>query len=79
MPCLIHCTNFKDALITLEKPSTWEVLKKAANIRKYDYILNLCNSNEMPTDVQYHRECYQKFTMKKQLERIKKKVRKNGR
>ena len=27
----------------------------------------------MPTGVQYHRECYQKFTMKSQLERIKKK------
>ena len=54
MQCLINCTNSKDALITLEKPSTWEVLKKAANIRKYDSILNLCNSNEMPTGVQYH-------------------------
>ena len=70
LQCLILCTNSKDALITLEKPSTWEVLKKAANIRKYDSILNLCNSNEMPTGVQCHRECYQTFTMKSQLEKI---------
>ena len=32
----------------------------------------------MPTGVQYHRECYQKFTMKSQLEKMLKKSEKIG-
>ena len=59
---------------------TWKVIVEAAKIRSYAPVLELSESKSLsnesdglPPDIYYHRQCYQIFTMKNLLKRIKKK------
>ena len=59
---------------------TWKVIVEAAKKQSYAPVLELpeskSSSNEsdgLPPDICYHRQCYQIFTMKNLLKRIKKK------
>ena len=59
---------------------TWKVIVEAGKIRSYAPALKLSESkslpnesNGLPPDICYHRQCYQIFTMKNLLKRIKKK------
>ena len=59
---------------------TWKVIVEAAKIRPYAPVPELLESKSLsnesdglPADTCYHRQCYQIFTMKNLLKRIKKK------
>ena len=59
---------------------SWRVIVEAAKIRAYAPVLELSESKSLsnesyclPPDICYHRQCYQIFTMKNLLRRIKKK------
>ena len=59
---------------------TWKVIVEATKKQSYAPVLELpeskSSSNEsdgLPPDICYHRQCYQIFTMKNLLKRIKKK------
>ena len=59
-----------ECLQTLSKRSTWEVLLNAVKIRHHVGILKMANTAEIPK-LYYHRKCYQQFSMKCLLDRIK--------
>ena len=59
---------------------TWKVIVEAAKTRSYPSVLELSESKSLsnesdglPPDICYHRQCYQIFTMKNLLKRNKKK------
>ena len=62
-------------LVKMEKMETWKVIVNAAEIRSYEPVLELSkvNIDGLPLELYYHRECYQYFTMKSLLKRIKEK------
>ena len=71
---MIHCKKSKSTLTKLKKEETWKKIVEAAKIRSYKPVLELAATHEtnLPSDVSYHRECQQMFTLKSTLESIKK-------
>ena len=69
------------SVIDLEKMDTWRVIVEAAKIRSYEPVLELPEAkfdgigetDKLPRQLHYHRDCYQRFTMKTLLNRIKQK------
>ena len=59
-----------DELVSLKLPSTWNTIKRAAEIRKHNIINADVDPDSGVPDLKYHRLCYQTFTMKSKLERI---------
>ena len=60
--------------------NTWKIIVEAAKKRSYAPVLELSESKSLsnesdglPPDICYHRQCYQIFVMKNLLKRIKKK------
>lgn len=72
--CIIHCTSDNGELVSPKDLESWRTLLKAAQIRKYEPILNItCETSinvEIPPDVFYHRKCRSIFTMKRELDKI---------
>ena len=74
LDCMIHCTNSTDALVTLESMESLKTLLHAARIRNHQRILEASKDHDgkgIPF-VQYHRNCWSVFTMKRDLEKIEK-------
>ena len=81
--CIIHCSNNSNSnapLVNLKSMDTWKVIVEAAKKQSYAPVLELpeskSSSNEsdgLPPDICYHRQCYQIFATKNLLKRIKKK------
>ena len=76
----MHHSNSNTPLVNLKSMDTWKVIVEAAKKQSYAPVLELpeskSSSNEsdgLPPDICYHRQCYQIFTMKNLLKRIKKK------
>ena len=70
--CLIHCSDAADNFTTLSSEQSWNTLKHAAGIRRFEPIIQLSNETEIPVII-YHRKCYQTFTMKCLLDRLERK------
>ena len=70
---MIHVTDANEPLVELKNLNTWENLKKAACIRNFTIgNLDLTNNDDVIVpDVKCHRKCYQTFTMKSKLEKLK--------
>ena len=73
--CIIHCTtgNASDDLASLQDARSWQTLLRAATIREYKPVKELCDDytgNEFPEWIKYHRRCRSIFTMKKDLDKI---------
>ena len=75
--CLTHCTDSDESLVTLTKISTWEVVLNTARIRNFIPVLQLSNTTDIPK-MNYHRKCYQIFTMKCVLQQIEKETTKRN-
>lgn len=78
--CILHKpstkVDIKEKLIQLQTQESWATLVAAAEIRNYSPILNLLPTlsiGEIP-DVKYHRKCRSLFTMKKDLDSLKRKI-----
>ena len=70
--CIIHCSDSKETLTKLQSHDSWKVLLKAAQIRKYQPILELVENlseDEVP-NILYHRRCRSIFTLKSTLDQI---------
>ena len=54
------------------KKDTWETLKYATAIRNHILASTLINETaEIPNNLYYHRKCYQRFTLKRDIEKLK--------
>lgn len=72
MECIIHCSDDKDKLVSLQGADSWKTLLRAAQIRNHAPILEMVEDlpeGKIPT-LYYHRKCRSIFTMKKLLDRI---------
>ena len=69
---MIHFSDDDGALVSPNSVESWETLKKAAEIRQHEGILNVkvTSPDEIPDGVFYHRKCRSIFTMKRDLEKI---------
>ncbi|XP_078353848.1 uncharacterized protein LOC144638526 [Oculina patagonica] len=61
-------------LVTPKDQSSWVTLRKAAEMHKFEPILQLPTSNEAVPAVYYHRECRSAFTHKKTLNSLQSKI-----
>lgn len=76
--CAIHfaACDDNDTLVSPRDLSSWITLFEAAKIRNHKPILDIAkqlNENEIPGNLMYHRKCRSIFTMKRDLESIKRK------
>ncbi|XP_066925451.1 uncharacterized protein [Clytia hemisphaerica] len=70
--CVIHCTDSCEELVTLTKLDTWLKLKEAATLRKHPLMETKSDSpSEIPANILYHRKCYQRFIMKREIDKLK--------
>ena len=74
--CIIHFSacDDSDALISPKDIKSWSTLYEAAKIRNHKPILEIAehlNENEIPKNVMYHRKCRILFTIKRDLQTIK--------
>ena len=72
MECIIHCSDDKDKLVSLQGVDSWKTLLRAAQIRNHAPILEMVEDlpeGKIPT-LYYHRKCRSIFTMKKLLDGI---------
>ena len=60
-------------MTNLKNEDTWKRIVQAAQVRSYRPVTDLAESHGtgMPPEFNYHRECYQMFTHKKTLNKIK--------
>ena len=67
---MVHCTNSTDALVTLESMESCKI----SRIRNHQRILAVSKEHGCKgvPFVQYHRNCQSVFSMKRDLEKIKK-------
>ena len=70
--CCIHCVTTTENLTTLQSQKTRETLQFAAEIRDHKFNTVLDNTTKLPL-LKYHRMCYQRFTMKNDLNKIQNK------
>ena len=73
-PCLCHAVLSAKGKVTPFAIASWRKIKEAALIRKDDIYIQ--NSEYLEHDSphgSYHRQCYQRYTNKEHLQRIKKK------
>ena len=74
--CIIHqtvSTEDDDHLVSLQKYNSWLTLLEAAKVRNHSAILDVAKQvkeGEIPK-IFYHRKCRSIFTMKRDLETIK--------
>ena len=68
----MHCVTTTENLTTLQSQKTCETLQFAAEIRDHRFNTALDNTTKLPL-LKYHRKCYQRFTMKKDLNKIQNK------
>lgn len=77
--CIIHQDTSKeddDHLVSPQDYASWETLLEAAKVRKYAPILDVAKElgeKEVPR-IYYHRKCRSLFTMKRDLETLKRKA-----
>jgi hypothetical protein len=78
--CIVHKpstkVDIKEKLIQPQTKDSWATLVAAAEIRNHSPILNILptlSSGEIP-NIKYHRKCRSLFTMKKDLDSIKRKI-----
>lgn len=72
MECIIHCSDDKDKLVSLQGVDSWKTLLRAAQIRNHAPILEMVEDlpeGKIPI-LYYHRKCRSIFTMKKLLDGI---------
>lgn len=77
--CIIHCSSCDDneKLVSLKDIDSWNSLLEASRIRNHRAILGInerLKENEIPK-ISYHRKCRALFTLKRELEKIKKRKR----
>ena len=78
--CILHEASTKidskEKLVSFQTNRSWLTLVEAAKVRNYLPLLailpTLCN-NEVPK-IQYHRKCRSLFTLKRELESLKRKM-----
>lgn len=76
--CIIHREGLKiddDHLISPQSFDSWATLLEAAEIRKHETLLKIARNNregEVP-EIFYHRKCRSAFTIKRDLESLKRK------
>lgn len=78
--CILHKHSIKidksEKLVELQNYESWLTLLEAAKVRNYAPVLELCTTlsgNEFP-NIAYHRKCRSLFTMKKDLDSLKRKA-----
>ena len=70
--CIIHCTDSCEQLVTLTKLDTWLKLKEAATLRQHPLMETKADSrSKIPENLLYHRKCYQRFTMKREIDKLR--------
>ena len=74
--CIVHYKSSKDEhLVTLQNYESWKTMLEAAKLRNFKPILDIANKlseKETPT-IYYHRNCRSLFTMKRNLDTLKRK------
>ena len=56
----------------MDKLATWRTLKNAGEVRGHGIAsFAISKSHGYPPEIRYHRKCYQAFTLKRDLEKIK--------
>ena len=76
--CIIHKEGLKiddDHLISPQSYDSWATLLEAAEIRKHEALLQIARNaqeGEVP-EIFYHRKCRSAFTIKRDLESLKRK------
>ena len=74
--CIVHYKSSKDEhLVTLQSYESWKTMLEAAKLRNFKPILDIANKlseKETPT-IYYHRNCQSLFTMKRDLDALKRK------
>ena len=73
--CIIHCTDAKGDLTSIESLESWTTLLNAATIHKHQAVLEVASTladGDVPA-IKYHRNCRSIFTIKKLLDNIKSK------
>ena len=78
--CIIHCNDDNGNLISPNTLESRETLKRAGEIRQHEGILSLmveASDDEIPEGIFYHRKCRSVFTLKRDLENIVARDRKN--
>ena len=80
MECIIHQQTSKDDedehLVNPKDYDSWQTLLEAAKVRNHTPILDIAKDlreNDVPT-IHYHRKCRSLFTMKRELDTLKRKV-----
>lgn len=72
MECIIHCSDDRENLVSLQDIDSWKTLLRAAQLRNHAPILDTANvipEGQIPP-IYYHRKCRSIFTMKKLLNGI---------
>ena len=77
--CILHTIspeNNEESLISPQNYRSWLTLLEAATVRQHEPILNVANvvENEQTPMIYYHRKCRSLFTMKYDLETLKRKA-----
>ena len=71
--CMIHCTDDNTKLISPNSINSWQTLKKAAEVRDHEGVLNIeVGDDQIPNNVFYHRKCRSAFTHKRDLDLLEK-------
>ena len=68
--CCIHCVGTEEKLTKLQNAKTWDNLQRAAEIRNEIIDVSRVDPSTNLPLLSYHRKCFQRFTMKKDLDRI---------
>ena len=76
--CVIHMTRSDDDdhLVSPQNYTSWLTLLEAAKVRNHEHIINVAEGlegNEVP-EIFYHRKCRSLFTMKRDLNILKRKA-----
>ena len=58
-------------MTTLTNVETWEKLKAAGDLRKHPVALARINPDTEIPEIVYHRKCYQRFTLKRDLDKLR--------
>ena len=75
--CILQCKRDKDEIVTKFSKTSRDVIYKAAQLRSDDNVLSILDSfgeNLPASEYGYHRECYQKYTHKRLLEKLSARV-----
>ena len=70
--CLIHCRDVTSEPVIKFSENSVKTVFKAAELRKDDKVSSTINESRKYSDLPYgyHRKCYQKYTHKRELQKL---------